>query len=653
MKYNYDGLWKILADKGLTKTEMRKQADISTNILAKMGKGEAVAMDSIAKIALLFNCSFDDIVKLAEETSPTDIKCNNTMVSQATMRNWQKLKTDGNERLTTRANKRKSLKRILPLEYFTNKDNIVFIKNFLDFTDSKKYDIASVIVSLGINLLIKANIYGKNHVKKVLHDFSNISMIKELIDIDLPDDEADILGLIYQSFLSEGKKNIIGSYYTPKNVVNNMITSFNFDNHEEILDPCCGSGAFLLAVNAENPKQLYGIDNDRLAVFIAKVNLLLKYADQEFDPQIYYLDYLTAENLLQQHDIFSKKFDYIVTNPPWGAMVKFKGCCNDIISGETFSYFFVQAFYQLKVNGVIRFLFPEAILNVKLHKDIRKFIIEKTGLKSITLYNDMFSSVTTKYVDIECTKQKDNDEFAVSNGNTTKCVALKTVYETEGFVFNLLNNEDLTIIKKVKEKGKYFLKNSTWALGIVTGDNKNKLFAQPQNGMEKIYTGKDIKEYVLEPAKKYILYNRNTLQQVAKDEIYRAPEKLVYKFISKKLTFAYDDTGSLFLNSANILIPVIPQMSVKTVMAFLNSVLFKYVYIKLFGEVKVLKGNLNELPFPKISSEEDLFISGLVDKIIAGDKNVEESIDRYILSLYAFNDEQIIYIRSVVNGKAD
>ena len=94
-------------------------------------------------------------------------------------------------------------------------------------------------------------------------------------------------------------------------------------------------------------------------------------------------------------------------------------------------------------------------------------------------------------------------------------------------------------------------------------------------------------------------------------------------------------------------------MSVKTVMAFLNSVLFKYVYIKLFGEVKVLKGNLNELPFPKISSEEDLFIRGLVDKIIAGDKNAEESIDRYILSLYAFNDEQIIYIRSVVNGKAD
>ncbi len=51
MTYNYNRLWKLLIDKSMTKTQMRLQTDISTNILAKMGKGEPVAMDSLVKIA--------------------------------------------------------------------------------------------------------------------------------------------------------------------------------------------------------------------------------------------------------------------------------------------------------------------------------------------------------------------------------------------------------------------------------------------------------------------------------------------------------------------------------------------------------------------------------------------------------------------------
>lgn len=43
--------------------------------------------------------------------------------------------------------------------------------------------------------------------------------------------------------------------------------------------------------------------------------------------------------------------------------------------------------------------------------------------------------------------------------------------------------------------------------------------------------------------------------------------------------FAYDDTSSLFLNSANILIPNIPGMSTKTVLAFLNSSLYRLTVI--------------------------------------------------------------------------
>ena len=49
--YNYNKLWKLLIDRKITKTEMRLQAGISTNMLAKMGKDEPVSMETLAKIA--------------------------------------------------------------------------------------------------------------------------------------------------------------------------------------------------------------------------------------------------------------------------------------------------------------------------------------------------------------------------------------------------------------------------------------------------------------------------------------------------------------------------------------------------------------------------------------------------------------------------
>ncbi len=64
MTFNYNKLWKLLIDKSMTKTQMRLKAGISTNILAKMGKGEPVAMESLAKIATALNCGLDDIVEI-------------------------------------------------------------------------------------------------------------------------------------------------------------------------------------------------------------------------------------------------------------------------------------------------------------------------------------------------------------------------------------------------------------------------------------------------------------------------------------------------------------------------------------------------------------------------------------------------------------
>ena len=67
MAVNYNKLWKLLIDKGLTKTQMRLRADISTTTLAKLGKNETVSMDVLLKICKLLDCNVGDIMDVINE----------------------------------------------------------------------------------------------------------------------------------------------------------------------------------------------------------------------------------------------------------------------------------------------------------------------------------------------------------------------------------------------------------------------------------------------------------------------------------------------------------------------------------------------------------------------------------------------------------
>lgn len=571
----------------------------------------------------------------------------NALISNATMRNWIRLNYSANSKLNSRANKKLSKKVIVPTEYFSNMNNIEIVENILNCIRQLDFDIFDVLYSLSINLLAKHNMIDKPHVRQTLSEYKKCRLSNELLSISLPDDEKDILGIIYQCLLSEGERNVTGTYYTTNSITVNMTKDLDFSHGETFFDPCCGSGAFLLALQNAKPTQIFGADINPVAVMIAKVNLLLKYVDDEFVPQVYCYDYLENDR------ISNERYDYIITNPPWGVTSTAKSLSSTLLSKESFSLFFERAFYQLKENGLVRFLFPESILNVKTHKDIREFMLHNGNLQQIQFYANTFNGVTTKIIDI-LHKKSARTPFVCIKKDDVSFLMPKTAFShTQNTVFNILNEEDIAIVEKVKKIGKYDLADSIWALGIVTGDNKTKLKLYPENGLEKIYTGKEIIPYRLKPAKNYIYYDRKQLQQVAKEECYRAKEKLVYKFISNRLVFAYDNTASLFLNSANILIPQIPNMSIKTVLGFLNSELYQYLYCTLFSEIKILKGNLIELPFIDITQAQDNLISSYVQNILNGDDKYIMKVQEEIYKLFNINDLQIKYIKEKINGTFD
>ena len=60
----YNKLFKMLIDKGMKKTEFRKQVGISEGTLAKLSRNENVSMDVVVKICRKMNCTVDDILDI-------------------------------------------------------------------------------------------------------------------------------------------------------------------------------------------------------------------------------------------------------------------------------------------------------------------------------------------------------------------------------------------------------------------------------------------------------------------------------------------------------------------------------------------------------------------------------------------------------------
>lgn len=67
MRISYRPLWVMLAQKEITKKELREKSGISTASLAKLGKGENLTTDVLLKICEALNCNINEIVETVPE----------------------------------------------------------------------------------------------------------------------------------------------------------------------------------------------------------------------------------------------------------------------------------------------------------------------------------------------------------------------------------------------------------------------------------------------------------------------------------------------------------------------------------------------------------------------------------------------------------
>lgn len=74
MKMSYNKLWKLLIDKQMKKSDLRKNAGISSSSLAKLGKDENVTTEVLVKICNELQCDVSDIMEFVPDIETTGKK---------------------------------------------------------------------------------------------------------------------------------------------------------------------------------------------------------------------------------------------------------------------------------------------------------------------------------------------------------------------------------------------------------------------------------------------------------------------------------------------------------------------------------------------------------------------------------------------------
>lgn len=508
--------------------------------------------------------------------------------------------------------------------------------------------------------------------------------------------QEDTLGFLYLSLRSLRQRKASGAYYTPEQVVKKLIAELDLDSVQtsysvcspgtqkaSILDPGCGTGSFLLHLPETFPlSSIYGSDTDKLAVALARINLFLRYLPKMSSPALPRAEAveilrsnITVSDFLLGND--SHTYTHIIGNPPWGSsfsdvkttLLKKQFSCISHSLPEAYDLFIEQSIRRLLVGGSFAFVLPEAVLTVKAHKAVRRLLLSCCSIQSLTYLGNCFDKVYCPCILLKVQK----------TDRPHSCIGMRVI-KNDGSSFTIeeerrlsedafcLSSDDTTyqLLNRLQNTPDciYLKNNADFALGIVTGDNKSKLVpwdfhqtvsesdtpsaapahtsaAQPRI---PILRGPDILPYHIKVPSQALAVPLSSCQQAAPESCYFAPEKLVYRFISNRLVFAYDNSRSLLLNSCNLLIPHIPGLSAKYVLAVLNSRVSQFIFHEQFLSVKVLRSHLEQLPIPQASKKGQEEILSLVDQLMEEPYNsnayfaLYEELERKIEALFGLDE---------------
>ena len=72
MAVSYKRLWKLLVDKEMSKSDLRKKAEIAPNTMTKLRRDEPVNLAILGRICDVLNCDYGDLMQYVPEENTND-----------------------------------------------------------------------------------------------------------------------------------------------------------------------------------------------------------------------------------------------------------------------------------------------------------------------------------------------------------------------------------------------------------------------------------------------------------------------------------------------------------------------------------------------------------------------------------------------------
>jgi len=190
----------------------------------------------------------------------------------------------------------------------------------------------------------------KDKYKNLIDKNERINLNKELVfliveklqGISLLESSKDVLADTFEIFVSRLIKEEGGQFFTPASIIKFIVRYLNPETDSKVIDPACGHGGFLLECKdflwskieqkygdqidtikkkkSEIISNLYGIDKDS---YLAKICELYLNIISQGNSNIFCEDSLDPSNYQEKTKGIVKNdyFDYVFTNPPFGAKI--------------------------------------------------------------------------------------------------------------------------------------------------------------------------------------------------------------------------------------------------------------------------------------------------------------------------------------------
>lgn len=511
----------------------------------------------------------------------------------------------------------------------------------------------------------------------------------------------DVIGASFEKSLEYFERKNLGQYYTPKEIVEYILSQLNITKDTKILDPACGCGSFIMEAfellkreyGLRSIKNIYGVDINENAVNMTRLCLFRNVGfNQDFietiKSNIKTGNSIVSNPLIDKNafiweseftDVFkSGGFDLIIGNPPYVTLNQSsqfdpeESFYSSIINGpiNAATLMICRSIDILKPNGVLAFLLPKSILYVNSYSKFREYILNNTEILQLYDLGSRFDDVRGEQFILILKKNKPSLKnyirVCVYDSKNKGLDKQSTIFleqdelKKSDRILTFDNQEYYPLLNKLAKIG---VSLDTYIAGKIfrglpIGGNHTSVINKPL--AEKVIRGKDIAKFRI---RNISFLEETLLLQQSESKIKEIKQKkiVLQNIFSAEagIISAYDPEGLLTLDTVTNIV-VKSDNDGKYLLALLNSKLINfYVMYYLFNKSKLTmhtdKAYLGLIPI--IDTPDKNIISAMVniiEKITRGNgtidhKEKQRELDKLVYKLYSLSGREINLVESAVN----